>query len=162
MKLSAVAVVLPAGGVSCSNAPSGTPHESRSPIIQRTCTPSTWMHALTNSLRTGDTAWHTSFECYAHHGQSTPTLSSTPSTGEAYTVAGTLSTPKKSTGTPEGIEAQKTSIGRHQPRCQEVKAAFSDVELDEKSRFCRRLQLTGIHLRQSEWKIFAQMVDLPA
>ena len=109
--LSAVAVFCLLGAcVSCSN--SAERDTSRKAVLDYS---KNYVHLPLDeyafdelTLRTVSTAWHTLMsECYAHHGQSYAVPSVDTPQPEAYTVAGTLSTPK-STGTPRrNPEAQK-------------------------------------------------------
>lgn len=110
------------------------------------------------TLRTVSTAWHTLMsECYAHHGQSyaVPSID-TPQSGGLYGSWNVEYAKKYGYSQKESRGPEDSASDDINTRCQEeVKAAFSDVELDEKEyRFVGELnsQAYTYASQTDEWK----------
>lgn len=110
------------------------------------------------TLRTVSTAWHTLMsECYAHHGQSyaVPSID-TPEPGGLYGNWNVEYAKKYGYSHNESRGSDDSASDDINARCQEeVKAAFSDVELDEKEyRFVGELnsQAYTYASQTDEWK----------
>lgn len=110
------------------------------------------------TLRTVSTAWHTLMsECYAHHGQSYAVPSvDTPQPGGLYGSWNVEYAKKYGYSQKESRGSDDSASDDINTRCQEeVKAAFSDVELDEKEyRFVGELnsQAYTYASQTDEWK----------
>lgn len=110
------------------------------------------------TLRTVSTAWHTLMsECYAHHGQSYAVPSvDTPQPGGLYGSWNVEYAKKYGYSQKESQGPEDSAVDDINTRCQEeVKAAFSDVELDEKEyRFVGELnsQAYTYASQTDEWK----------
>ena len=110
------------------------------------------------TLRTVSTAWHTLMsECYAHHGQSYAVPSvDTPQPGGLYGSWNVEYAKKYGYSQKESRGSDDSAPDDINTRCQEeVKAAFSDVELDEKEyRFVGELnsQAYTYASQTDEWK----------
>ena len=121
------------------------------------------------TIRTVSTAWHTLMsECYAHHGQSyaVPSID-TPQPGGLYGNWNVEYAKKYGYSQKESRGPDDSASDDINTQCQEeVKTAFSDVELDEKEyRFVGELnsQAYTYASQTDEWKKYSlRMVDLPA
>lgn len=114
------------------------------------------------TIRTVSTAWHTLMsECYAHHGQSyaVPSID-TPQPGGLYGNWNVEYAKKYGYSHNESRGPDDSAADDINAQCQEeVKTAFSDVELDEKEyRYVGELnsQAYTYASQTDEWKIFAQ------
>lgn len=110
------------------------------------------------TVRTVSTAWHTLMsECYAHHGQSyaVPSID-TPQPGGLYGNWNVEYAKKYGYSQEESRGSDDSAADDINAQCQEeVKAAFSDVELDEKEyRFVGELnsQAYTYASQTDEWK----------
>ena len=159
--LSAVAVFCLLGAcVSCSN--SAERDTSRKAVLDYS---KNYVHLPLDeyafdelTLRTVSTAWHTLMsECYAHHGQSYAVPSvDTPQPGGLYGSWNVEYAKKYGYSQKESRGPEDSASDDINTRCQEeVKAAFSDVELDEKEyRFVGELnsQAYTYASQTDEWK----------
>ena len=159
--LSAVAVFCLLGAcVSCSN--SAERDTSRKAVLDYS---KNYIHLPLDeyafdelTIRTVSTAWHTLMsECYAHHGQSyaVPSID-TPQPGGLYGNWNVEYAKKYGYSQKESRGPEDSASDDINARCQEeVKTAFSDVELDEKEyRFVGELnsQAYTYASQTDEWK----------